>query len=79
MRGRGSARFSASVTMRAAVPQRTLAWKWISAGALAAAVAIGGWALSGKLTSKNRRQSSEKGPTCRWSSCRFATLRPIYP
>jgi len=43
---------SASVTMQGARPQRTLAWKWVSAGALAAAVAIGGWALSGKLTSK---------------------------
>jgi len=60
------------------LPQRTLAWKWISAGALAAAVAIGGWALSGKLTSKIGGKAA-KGPTCRWSSCRFATLRPIYP
>ena len=43
---------SASVMMQAAPVRRTLRWKWAAAGALAAAVAIGGWALSGKLTSK---------------------------
>ena len=52
---------SASVMMQAASPQRTLAWKWVSAGALAAAVAIGGWALSGKLTSKTGGKAA-KGP-----------------
>jgi len=33
-------------------PQRAFILKWIAAGALLAAVAIGGWAFSGKLTSK---------------------------
>src|SRR6266853_2917969 len=52
---------SASVTIEGAKPQSTLAWKWVSAGALAAAVAIGGWALSGKLTSKIGGKAA-KGP-----------------
>jgi tetratricopeptide (TPR) repeat protein len=52
---------SASVTMAAARPPRTLAWKWVSAGALAAAVAIGGWTLTGKLTSKIGGKAA-KGP-----------------
>src|SRR6266481_5094892 len=52
---------SASVTIEGARPQRTLAWKWVFAGALAAAVAIGGWALSGKLTSKMGGKAA-KGP-----------------
>jgi len=52
---------SASVAIEEARPQRTLPWKWASAGALAAAVAIGGWALSGKLTSKIGGKAA-KGP-----------------
>src|SRR5713101_5953752 len=52
----GKRPISASVTIEGARPQRTLAWKWVSAGALAAAVAIGGWALSGKLTHKTLTQ-----------------------
>src|SRR5882724_2800311 len=52
---------SASVMMRAATPERTLVWKWLSAGALAAALAMGGWALSGKLTSKIGGKAA-KGP-----------------
>src|SRR6266852_10003726 len=42
----------ASVVAAAPLPNRALPWKWISVGTLAAAVAIGGWALRGKLTSK---------------------------
>ena len=52
---------SASVTMPAARLERTLAWKWISAAALAVAVAIGGWALSGKFTPKTGAKAA-KGP-----------------
>jgi tetratricopeptide (TPR) repeat protein len=43
---------AASVVMPVPAPQRAVRWKWIAAGTLAAAVAIGGWALSDKLTSK---------------------------
>jgi eukaryotic-like serine/threonine-protein kinase len=42
---------SASVVYQAPAPKRAVPWNWISAGTLAAAVAIGGWALRGKLTS----------------------------
>jgi eukaryotic-like serine/threonine-protein kinase len=55
---RGNRPVAASVAMSAAAlaaapaPQRAFSWKWIAAGALVAAVAIGGWAFSGKLTSK---------------------------
>src|SRR5216684_79422 len=42
----------ASVVQPMPVPPRAVPWKWIAAGTLAAAVAIGGWALRGKLTSK---------------------------
>src|SRR6266849_4524092 len=47
--------------MEEATSKRTLPWKWISAGLLAAAVVIGGWALSGKLTSKTGT-SAAAGP-----------------
>jgi tetratricopeptide (TPR) repeat protein len=43
------------------VPQRAVPWKWIAAGTLAAAVAIGGWALSGKFTSKPK-STAPAGP-----------------
>src|SRR5258708_35931638 len=48
----GKRPISASVVMQSPAPQRSLPWKWIAAGTLAAAVVIGGWALGGKLTSK---------------------------
>src|SRR5712692_1138993 len=48
----GKRPISASVVAAAPLPNRALPWKWISVGTLAAAVAIGGWALRGKLTSK---------------------------
>ena len=52
---------SASVAIPAPAFQRTLVWKWISAAALAVALAIGGWALSGKLVSKTAGKAA-KGP-----------------
>jgi len=48
----GKRPISASVVMPEPPPKRAVPWKWIAAGTLAVAVAIGGWALSGKLTSK---------------------------
>src|SRR5712692_3113396 len=33
-------------------PRRGLVWKWVAVGGLAVVVAIGAWAVSGKLTSK---------------------------
>ncbi len=42
----------ASVVQPMPPPPRVVPWKWIAAGTLAVALAIGGWALSGKLTSK---------------------------
>src|SRR6266852_5824354 len=42
----------ASVVQPMPVPPRAVPWKWIAAGTLAVALVIGGWALSGKLTSK---------------------------
>ncbi len=48
----GKRPIAASVVAAAPLPNRALPWKWISVGTLAAAVAIGGWALRGKLTSK---------------------------
>jgi tetratricopeptide (TPR) repeat protein/predicted Ser/Thr protein kinase/TolB-like protein len=49
---------SASVIVPPLAPNREVPWKWIAAGGIAAVVLIGGWALSGKLTSK----SSAKTP-----------------
>jgi serine/threonine protein kinase/tetratricopeptide (TPR) repeat protein len=57
----GKRPISASVAMQIPVPKRAVPWKWISAGTLAVAVAIGGWALSGKLTSK-RASKAVAGP-----------------
>jgi eukaryotic-like serine/threonine-protein kinase len=48
----GKRPISASVVMSAPAPKREVLWKWIAAGALAVIVTVGGWALSGKLTSK---------------------------
>src|SRR5579859_973902 len=47
----GKRPIAASVVIPAPVPPRTIPWKWIAAGTLAAAVAITGWALKGKLAS----------------------------
>jgi serine/threonine protein kinase/lipopolysaccharide biosynthesis regulator YciM len=48
----GKRPISASLVIPGQIPKREVPWKWIAAGTLAVAVAIGGWALSGKLTSK---------------------------
>jgi serine/threonine protein kinase/tetratricopeptide (TPR) repeat protein len=48
----GKRPISASIVIPAPTPKREIPWKWIAAGTLAALVAIGGWAVSGKLTSK---------------------------
>jgi tetratricopeptide (TPR) repeat protein/predicted Ser/Thr protein kinase len=48
----GKRPISASVVMPEPLPKRAVPWKWIAAGTLAVAVAIGAWGLSGKLTSK---------------------------
>src|SRR5467141_482015 len=43
---------SASIVVPGPVPKRAVPWKWIAAGTMAVLVVVGGWALSGKLTSK---------------------------
>jgi len=48
----GKRQVSASVMAAPPAPQHALPWKWIVSGTLAVAVAIAGWALSGKFTSK---------------------------
>ena len=48
----GKRPIAASLVMPTPTPRRAVPWKWIAVGGLAVAVAIGGWALSGKLTSK---------------------------
>ena len=57
----GKRPISASVVMPEPPPKRAVPWKWIAAGTLAVAVAIGAWALSGKLTSKTASKAVE-GP-----------------
>ncbi len=49
----GKRPIAASVVIPAPVPPREIPWKWIAAGTLAGAVAIAGWAFSGKLTNKS--------------------------
>ena len=48
----GKRPITASLVMPTPTPRRAVPWKWIAVGGLAVAVAIGGWAISGKLTSK---------------------------
>src|SRR5260221_3100841 len=48
----GKRPIAASVVIPAPVPPREVPWKWIAAGTLAVAIAIAGWAFSGKFTSK---------------------------
>jgi tetratricopeptide (TPR) repeat protein len=48
----GKRPISASLAVPGAAVRGAVPWKWIAAGALAVAVAFGGWALSGKLTPK---------------------------
>jgi tetratricopeptide (TPR) repeat protein len=48
----GKRPISASMMMPGPAARGAVPWKWISVGTLAVAVAAGGWALSGKLTSK---------------------------
>jgi serine/threonine protein kinase/tetratricopeptide (TPR) repeat protein len=48
----GKRPIAASVVIPAPVPPREIPWKWIATGTLAAAVAIAGWAFSGKLANK---------------------------
>jgi eukaryotic-like serine/threonine-protein kinase len=52
---------SASMVIPALAAKRELPWKWIGAGGLAVALAIGGWAVSGKLTS-NTANKPAAGP-----------------
>src|ERR1700687_2633077 len=47
----------ASLVMPTPAPQRAVPWKWIAVGGLAVALAIGGWAGSGKLTSKTTTEA----------------------
>ena len=47
----GKRPIAASVVIPAPLPPRAVPWKWVAAGTLAAAIAIAGWALKGKLTS----------------------------
>jgi serine/threonine protein kinase/Flp pilus assembly protein TadD len=48
----------ASVVMPEPAPKREVPWKWIGAGGLAVAMALAGWALSGKLTSKTANKAA---------------------
>ena len=43
----------ASVVSPAPVPQRAVPWKWVAAGTMAAAIAVGGWVVKGKLIPKS--------------------------
>jgi serine/threonine protein kinase/tetratricopeptide (TPR) repeat protein len=54
----GKRPISASLVVPALAPKREVPWKWIGAGGLAVAVALGGWALSGKLTSKTTNKAA---------------------
>jgi eukaryotic-like serine/threonine-protein kinase len=54
----GKRPISASLVMPAPAVKREIPWKWISAGALAVVLAVGGWALSGKLTSKTASKAA---------------------
>jgi tetratricopeptide (TPR) repeat protein/tRNA A-37 threonylcarbamoyl transferase component Bud32 len=47
----GKRPIAASVVIPARLPPRAVPWKWVAAGTLAAAIAIAGWALKGKLAS----------------------------
>ena len=48
----GKRPIAASIAMPGPTAKSEVPWNWIAAGALAVAVAFGGWALSGKLASK---------------------------
>ena len=48
----GKRPIAASVVLPVPAPVRAVPWKLVAAGTLAVAVAMGGWALSGKLKSK---------------------------
>ena len=48
----GKRPIAASIAMPGLTAKSGVPWNWIAAGALAVAVAFGGWALSGKLASK---------------------------
>ena len=54
----GKRPISASLVMPAPAVKRQIPWKWISAGALAAVLAVAGWELSGKLTSKTASKAA---------------------
>jgi tetratricopeptide (TPR) repeat protein/predicted Ser/Thr protein kinase len=50
---RGKRRTLASIPVEVPDARRRLVWRWATVGALAVAVAVGGWAVSGKLISKS--------------------------
>src|SRR5207248_2687014 len=58
----GKRPIAASVVAPAPVPPRSVPWKWIAAGTLAAALGIAGWALGGKLVSKTATTKAAAGP-----------------
>jgi serine/threonine protein kinase/tetratricopeptide (TPR) repeat protein len=54
----GKRPISASLVMPPSAVKREIPWKWISAGTLAVVLAVAGWELSGKLTSKTASKAA---------------------